>query len=230
MGLPGSRPGDEDKGGAMKGESMPTNDSETEKLLGQVSRGEPEALGRLLESYRPRLKRMVAVRLDRRVATRLDASDVVQDALADAGTKVLEYLREPPMPFYPWLRHFAQERVIQLHRYHIFTDKRSLLREQFGLGFLPEETVNQLADMLASSQSSPSQQLIRGELCQRVRRLLEQLPDRDREVLVLRYLEDLSFPEIALAVGQNEGAVKMRHLRALERIRAMLNTEGEVSN
>lgn len=207
---------------------MAINDSETESLLRQAGRGDDAALGRLLELYRPRLKQMVSIRLDRRVATRLDPSDVVQDALADAGMNLKDYLREPPIPFYPWLRRFAQERVIQLHRQHLFAEKRSLFREQSGQVFLPDEATIQLADLLASSQSTPSQQLIRGELCQQVRQLLDRLSPRDREVLVLRYLEDLSFPEIALAVGLNEGAVKMRHLRALERIRVLLNSEDEV--
>ena len=206
---------------------MAINDADTESLLQQAGKGDEAALGRLLEKYRPRLKQMVAVRLDRRVASRLDPSDVVQDALADAGMNLGEYLREPPIPFYPWLRRFAQERVIQLHRHHLYADKRSLFREQPGEAFLPDETVVQLADLLASSQSSPSQQLIRGELCQQVRQLLDRLARPDREVLVLRYLEDLSFPEIALAVGLSEGAVKMRHLRALERIRVILSSDGE---
>ncbi|SIO60724.1 RNA polymerase sigma-70 factor, ECF subfamily [Singulisphaera sp. GP187] len=209
---------------------MAINDSDTDILLRQVGDGDPEAMGRLLEKYRPRLKQMVAVRLDRRVSSRLDPSDVVRDALADAGMNLGEYLREPPLPFYPWLRRFAMERVIQLHRHHLYTDKRSSLREQTADAFLPDETTLQLADMLASSQSTPSQQVIRGELCQQVRQLLDRLAPRDREVLVLRYLEDLSFPEIASAVGLNEGAVKMRHLRALERIRVLLNSNGEVPN
>ncbi|WP_406695677.1 sigma-70 family RNA polymerase sigma factor [Singulisphaera sp. Ch08] len=203
---------------------MAINDSETESLLRQAGKGDAVAVGRLLEKYRPKLKQMVAVRLDRRIASRLDPSDVVQDVLTDAGMNLEAYLSAPPLPFYPWLRRFAQERVIQLHRHHLFTDKRSLFREQAGGGFLPDETMGQLADVLASSQSTPSQHVIRGELCQQVRKVLDELAARDREVLVLRYLEDLSFPEIALAAGLTEGAVKMRHLRALERIRVLLGS------
>jgi RNA polymerase sigma-70 factor (ECF subfamily) len=58
--------------------------------------------------------------------------------------------------------------------------------------------------------------------------LLEQLAAHDREILVLRYLEDLTFPEIASVTGLSEGAVKMRHLRALERIRVLLGANGEL--
>jgi RNA polymerase sigma-70 factor (ECF subfamily) len=51
---------------------------------------------------------------------------------------------------------------------------------------------------------------------------LAQLPAHDREVLVLRHLEQLSTPEIAAILGISEGAFYTRHVRALERLRALL--------
>ena len=59
------------------------------------------------DRYRDRLRRLVAVRLDPRLAARADASDVVQEALADAARKLDGYLRDRPIPFYPWLRQLA---------------------------------------------------------------------------------------------------------------------------
>ena len=55
--------------------------------------------------------------------------------------------------------------------------------------------------------------------------LLEEIGDR--EVLVMRYLEQLTNADIAAALDNSEGAVKMRHLRALERLRGLLTDEGE---
>jgi RNA polymerase sigma-70 factor (ECF subfamily) len=59
-------------------------------------------------------------------------------------------------------------------------------------------------------------------LCARVRAALARLGERDREVLVLRYLEQMSTAEIAAVLGTTAGAVKVRHLRALERLRGLL--------
>jgi RNA polymerase sigma-70 factor, ECF subfamily len=53
------------------------------------------------------------------------------------------------------------------------------------------------------------------------------LPPRDREVLVLRHLEQLSTRDMAAILGISEGAVKVRHLRALRRFRQLLNLEQE---
>jgi RNA polymerase sigma-70 factor (ECF subfamily) len=70
--------------------------------------------------------------------------------------------------------------------------------------------------------TSPSNQAVRKELQSRVRAALNELGERDREVLILRYLEQLSTDEIAAIMGSTPGAIKVRHLRALERLRALL--------
>src|SRR5579864_4019582 len=106
-----------------------TNKPDTERLLEQASRGDAAARQQLLERYRTRLRRMVAVRMDRRLAARVDPSDVVQESLADAFQNLSDYLRRRPLPFYAWLRQFAWERLLKLHRRHIHTQKRSVTRE-----------------------------------------------------------------------------------------------------
>ena len=199
---------------------MNSENADVERLLERAERGDADARQRLLSDHRERLRRMVAVRLDRRVAARVDPSDVVQEALADAAGKLSEYLRQRPLPFYPWLRRLAWEKLVKLHRRHIHADKRSVTREQ--LTTLPDESVDELARKLAAAGTSPSNHVARQEQHGRVRAALDRLPERDREVLVLRYLEQLSTAEVAAVLGISTGAVKVRHLRALERIRSLL--------
>ena len=86
---------------------MTTHPPDTEELLRQAGQGDEPARQQLLVRHRDRLKRMVAVRLDPRLAVRVDPSDVVQEALLDAAQKLDGYLRDRPVPFYPWLRRLA---------------------------------------------------------------------------------------------------------------------------
>jgi RNA polymerase sigma-70 factor (ECF subfamily) len=90
---------------------------------------------------------------------------------------------------------------------------------------LPDHSTLDLARRLLATGTSPSRRLIRDEMRARVRSALGRLDPRDREVLVLRYLEGLTTDEIAAVLGVRSGAVKMRHLRALERLRGMLDGE-----
>ena len=80
---------------------------DTDLLLDRAASGDSAARQQLLERHRRRLQKMISLRLDRRLAARVDPSDVVQEALADAGRKLDDYLRDRPLPFYPWLRQLA---------------------------------------------------------------------------------------------------------------------------
>jgi RNA polymerase sigma-70 factor (ECF subfamily) len=189
----------------------------------RASRGDDAARHLLLVEHRDRLKRMVALHLDRRLAARLDPSDIVQEALIDAHREFSDYLRRRPLPVYPWLRQLAWERLLKCHRAHITVQRRSVGREEPRGLDLPEESRVRLAERLIASGTSPSYRLIRDELRQRVRDALATMSERDREILVMRHLEEMSAAEIAAALGIAERAAKGRHTRALERLRTLFD-------
>jgi RNA polymerase sigma-70 factor (ECF subfamily) len=198
---------------------------DTETLLQRASQGDRAAREELFIRHRNRLRQMVAFRLDRRLAARVDPSDVVQEAFIDAAGKLSAYLRERPLPFYPWLRQLAWERLLDLHRRHLWAQKRSVMREEGQSLPLADESALVLAERLLAGGGSPISQLLREEVQQRVRAVLNRLAARDREILVLRHLEQLSTREMAAVLGISEGAVKTRHLRALQRFRDLLSQE-----
>ncbi len=206
---------------------MTAHAPDTEELLQAAGGGDAAAREQLLARHRDRLRRMVAVRIDARLAARIDPSDVVQEALIEADRKLDDYMRERPVPFYPWLRRLAWERLVKLHERHVQARKRSVLREEPGILALPEDSAVLLAHRLAGNGTSPSHDLVRKELQERARVALARLAVADREVLVLRYLEQLPTAEIAAVLGIGESAVKMRHRRALDRLSRLLGVEGE---
>jgi len=196
-------------------------DPDTDQLLEEASHGDASARGQLLLRHRKRLRAMVDLRMDRRLAGRIDPSDVVQETFADALGQLSDYLRLRPLPFYPWLRKLACDRLAELNRRHLHAQRRSVRREE-PLA-LPDESALELADRLISRGSSPSARLHRNELRDQVQTALARLADPDREVLVLRHLEHLSTSEIAAVLGITEGAVYTRHLRALKRLQTFLD-------
>jgi RNA polymerase sigma-70 factor, ECF subfamily len=207
---------------------MATRQSDTDELdlLQAAESGDDAAGQRLLARHRGRLRQMVAVYLDRRLTARVDPSDVVQEALADAARGLSDYLRERPLPFYPWLRQFAWQRLLQHHRHHIRAQRRSVAREVPWDMALPDQSAEALADRLVASGTSPSRRMIRDELRRRVQAALDRLAPRDREILVMRHLEEMSAAEIAAILGISEGAVRVRLLRALARLRPLLDGRG----
>jgi RNA polymerase sigma-70 factor (ECF subfamily) len=196
---------------------MSPSDEETDALLRRAAGGDSSACQQLLALHRDRLRRMVAVRLDPRVAARVDPSDVVQEALLEAARKLPDYLRERPVPFYPWLRRLAWEHLLKLHQRHRAA-KRDAAREEPAAPPLPDGSALELAQRLVAPGPSPSGLAVREEMRDRVRAALAALPEPDREVLVLRYLEGMTTAEVAAVLGLGASAVKMRHHRALERL------------
>jgi RNA polymerase sigma-70 factor (ECF subfamily) len=200
------------------------SDRDELELLRAAQDGDDDACQRLLARHRNRLRQMVVVYLDRRMAARVDPSDVVQEALADAARGLTGYLREQPLPFYPWLRQFARQRLQQLHRHHILSRRRSVELEVPWVIALPDRSAVALADRLIADGTSPSRRLIRDELRRQVQRALDGLAPRDREILVMRHLEEMSAAEIATVLGISAGAVRVRLLRALTKLRNLLDT------
>src|SRR5262245_7750922 len=133
----------------------------TEELLDRAGRGDASARQELLACYRQRLRRLVAVHFDRRLAARLDPSDVVQEVLLEAAQKLPDYLNRRPLPFYPWLRRMAWERLVKVHERHLSARRRSVLREQ-GAGLaLPEESADLLAERFVASNGSAGRPCLR---------------------------------------------------------------------
>ncbi len=203
---------------------MDTPETPTEDLLHRAEQGDDGARAELLTRHRARLLRVVAARMDRRLRVRLDPSDVVQEALVQAHQRLPAYLRDRPLPFFPWLRQLVCNRLVDLYREHVRARRRSVLREEDRLPALTGDSAVALAEALAASQTSPSGQAHRRELREALLATLSRLAEKDQEVLVLRYLEGLSTEEMAAVLGISAGAVKVRHFRALKRVRELMAT------
>jgi RNA polymerase sigma-70 factor (ECF subfamily) len=199
-----------------------TPGEDVDDLLVRARGGDAAAGQELLARHRARLCRMVAVRLDPRLAARCDPSDVVQEALLEASRKLPDYLRDQPVAFYPWLRRLAWEHLLKVRQRHL-AGKRNAALEAHAPP-LADGSAAELAERFLASGTSPSAGAAREEERQRVRTALLTLAEADREVLVLRYLEQLSTGEIGAVLGIGASAVKMRHRRALERLARVLET------
>ncbi len=170
---------------------------------------------------------MIAARLDRRLTPRLDPSDVVQEALADAARRLPEYLRERPLPFYAWLFRLAADRLSRTHRDHVASTVRGVGREERIDGASQGGAIaRRWVERLSADETTPGRRLVREERRLLVAGAIGRLDEADREVLGLRYLDRLTFDEIAAVLAIGLSAAKMRHLRALERLRVLMEGMG----
>lgn len=202
--------------------------SQTQELLARAGQGEAPAINELLDRHREALRRMIDLRMDRVVQRRVDASDIVQDVLVDANRRLAEYLENPTMPFHLWLRHIARDRLIDAHRRHRQAARRSIDREQsLGAARYLDQSSLDLAAQLADRELTPAAAATWNELQRRFQAALDTLDEQDQEVILMRHFEHLSNSEVALALELSEAAAGMRYLRAMRRLRAMLDKKGD---
>lgn len=198
-------------------------DSETDKLIHRAKTGDESAIPQLFDKYRHRLRQMIFVRMDDRLLARVDPSDVVQEAMLEAVKKMPDYFRDYPLPFYPWLRQIAWNRLIDLHREHVLAERRAVAREIPFDTLLSSHSQHRLAQQLIARDGPPSARIMREELVARLQQSIARLKPEHREVLILRHLEGLSVLETAQILGTTESAVTSRHFRALSRLREILD-------
>jgi RNA polymerase sigma-70 factor (ECF subfamily) len=164
------------------------------------------------------------MRLDPALAARLDASDVIQDVLLEASRRVSDFLRDPAMPFHLWLQLIADDHVIDAWRRHRQAQRRSLDRERpLHAPGLDDRSSVELAAQVLGHELTPASAAIQHELQTRLETAIETLAEDDRQIIRLKHVDQLANQEIARILGVSEPAASMRYLRAVRRLKAVLN-------
>lgn len=200
---------------------MSSTDLDSEVLV-RLKRGDEHAFADLFSVHRDQLKRMVQFRMDRRLSGREDASDILQEVYLDAHQRMPHYLRKPGRSFYVWLRQLTQQRLIDIHRRHLKAGVRDVRQEVRSQGRRPDATSISIARHLVARMVSPSQVAMRDEAMAAVEKGLGELDELDREVLALRHFEELRNSEVAEVLGISKAAASNRYVRALTRLREIL--------
>lgn len=203
------------------------SDDKTDVLLTAVKEGDSLAMNQLLERHRAPIRRLVELRLDRKVQRRVDVSDVVQEVMVEASGRLEKYLDDPVMAFHLWLRQIAWDHIIDTYRRHRVSAKRNMDREQplVTAGAGPDESSMDLAVQLCDGNMTPAAIATQREIADQVEKAVHRLDDPDREVILMRHYEHLSNLEIAEVLQLNPPAASMRYLRAVRRLRQLLEDE-----
>lgn len=198
---------------------------QTEALLKLVSLGNEDAAARLLNLHRRRLKKMIALRIDEDLAEQQDPSDVVHETLLAAANKLSDYAQKPAGPFYAWLRSLAWSRLADLHRQNLVGNPQ---KGDFRHGHLTPKCVSEMTKCFGpepvaelSEEQAPSRRKTRTL----VELALFKLEASVRELLLLYYVEQLTVPEIASVLEIDTTQVKLRHVKAIRKLRTLLDQE-----
>lgn len=198
---------------------------DTNDLLVAAGAGNESAREALWARHRERLRKLVAPRIDSGLARRFDASDVVQDVLVEANRRLSDYLQAAQIPFPVWLQLLARNRLIDMQRQHRVAARRSVSREQAVEPAAGEHSSLMERFEAVDRNPTPAAAALHMELEARFQAAIEALDSSDREVVVLRHFERLPNQEVAALLGVSDAAAAMRYLRAMRRLRTLMQTE-----
>jgi len=192
-------------------------------LLARLEAGDERVVNELFTRYRERLRQMVRLRLDRRLQGRIDASDVLQEAYLEVARRAREYIARPTMPPFLWMRFLTAQKLLELHRHHLGARMRDAAQElSLCHRATPQASSVSLAEMLLGRLTSPTLAARRAEMQQKLQEVINSLDPLDREVVALRHFEELSNSEVAQVLGLSKTAASNRYIRALARLKEML--------
>ena len=168
-------------------------------LLADARQGNQEALGRLLEMYRPYLKTISRLKLSPSLQSRLDGSDLVQETALRAQRSINDFQGDTEEEFTAWLRRIMANVAASAGRYHGAQRRDIALERQLHESFDGSSRI--LEQALVNPGTSPSENTRRRERAVILAEVLEQLPRDYREVVMLRQFEGLSLTEAARRMG-----------------------------
>ncbi len=192
-------------------------------LIHEARAGDASVLGRLLELYANYLNLLARMEIGRRLQRKLDASDIVQETFLEAHRNFGRFQGTNEPQFVAWLRGILAAKVANLVRHYFGTQGRDVRLEQELQDDL-ENSARALGAELAASMTTPSQHAVRREQNVLLADALARLPEDYREVIILRHLEGLTFPEVARRMERTQDSVEKLWLRALTRLKQVFGT------
>jgi RNA polymerase sigma-70 factor (ECF subfamily) len=196
---------------------------EYQRLLSAARTGSRDALGQLLELFRPYLVVVTKGNLDGALRAKVRSSDVVQDSLVNACAHFEQFRGNSPAELQAWLGKILTNRLAYLRRHFLGTDKRQLARE-VALERDGDSDLGQrrLEEPMTHPSDSPSQHAARREEQEAVVKAVARLPEDYQKVLHLRTREQLSFEEIGRLLNRSPDAARMLWGRAVEALQRAL--------
>jgi RNA polymerase sigma-70 factor (ECF subfamily) len=174
-----------------------------------------------LERFRSYLHLLACLQLRERPPARLDPSDVVQQTLLEAHRQGHQFRGTSDAELAAWLRQILAHNLADAFRAR-HRAKRDAARER-SLEAALDDSSARLGCWLAADQSSPSQQAARHEDAVRLAAALAELPEAQREALVLQHWHGLTLAQVGERLGRTPIAVAGLLKRGLKRLRELLD-------
>lgn len=174
--------------------------ADEKELVDRAIQGEASAFGLLYDRYQPALYRFIYLK----VGHREEAEDLTHQVFLSAWQNI-ERFKDEGLPISSWLYRIARNRIIDHYR----TKKTTYEFDEAA-----DEALQRLEDV--------GDDTARKMALEEAYRALRKLPQEQQDILLMRFVEELTVPEIAAVLGKNQGTVRVLQHRALKSLKKAL--------
>lgn len=205
----------------------PMNDAakKTIKLVLDAQRGDEKALNQLYNRYLERVHRIVRLHLGRKLRSKLDSMDIVQDVMIRVLKDFKNFKPDKDTAFVNWITRMVVNEIKDKARY-FGAEKRRLSREE-ALEYTDKEG-QMVEKQIPAKTTSPTRKLLLKEEYRNFEEALDQLPAKQKDIIILRNLNEMSFKEIADQMDSTEDAARMAYVRGIDRLTDIMTKSGRV--
>lgn len=173
---------------------------EDKDLVERAQKGEKDSFGRLYEKYFQKIYRYCKINLKNEEL----AKDITQESFVKAYKKLKDFKTDGQWSFQSFLFTIARNLIIDHAR-----RKKEVNIDEF-------ESIATAEDLYDHVE--------KGENVAQIQSVLEKLADVERQIIILRYFEEMSFSEVAKILHTNEGAIRVRTFRIMQKIKDIFDT------
>ena len=186
----------------------------------------PDQWAKCFLAHQARLINVARRHLPPILAARLTPEDIVQDTLADACHKLDFFEQRPEVPLYCKLRFLVLQQITTMERYHLQSQKRDAYKE-ISVAEGDQSTARLNWNAFADTATGQYTRLAREDRHALLHQAIDALSENDRQIIELRAFDGMSNSECAEALGIEQKAASIRYVRALQRLRDLLNQYSE---
>lgn len=193
-------------------------------LVTQAKAGDGQAFNKLMERYLQRILRIVRARLGSKLREKLESMDVVQNVMVRVVKSFNKFEVKDESAFLHWVSKLVQNEIRDLADYH-HAKKRDLTKEIDEKA--SEVSQGKMTEQLPETTIYTPSVIVR--LKQEVKELekaMDQLTEKDREVLIMRQYEGMAFKDIGEELKIGAEAARKQYARAMDRLTDLMPTEG----
>lgn len=182
--------------------------AEEKDLIINARKGDSNSFGQLYDRHAPRIYRFIFLK----IGDKNNTEDLTHEVFLSAWRTIGTYNTQEHIPFTSWLYHIARNRVIDYYR----TTKKNISLDEILKGnTLPVEFVSAAHHTIPNALNAKFEMRV-------IMNGLKDLNDDQQNILIMRYIEDLSPKEIGIALGKTPGAVRLIQHRALKQLKIVI--------